>query len=337
VEKGVWATQRHNEGILDQAFRTSTHVYLIFGVNKSGEFYGCARYDLRSSPDLKFISRRMAGPISRNEAKVPWASRTDSSPSSRSSLSPLASRDSSSSQPSNLVLSPSEKRFMDNSPLPVTPEPESKASTSRSRQREGTNSAPAELHQLHQKFTYSTPDPQNSIDQLLKTEKPTKPSREFHLDRNAPAKAVRQPPPSSSAIINDRNLETIPEPPLEDVPEEVSRPGKEEDEEHEPKKPDDASWGEPFKIQWIHTDRLPFQRTRHLRNPWNHDREIKVSRDGTELEPSVGQALLEEWDRTDISPSLPTSHSVGWKNPKNPGTQSQQSNRSKRDKDWEGD
>ena len=43
VDKGLWATQRHNEGILDQAFRTSKEVYLIFSVNKSGEFYGYAK------------------------------------------------------------------------------------------------------------------------------------------------------------------------------------------------------------------------------------------------------------------------------------------------------
>ncbi len=56
-------------------------------------------------------------------------------------------------------------------------------------------------------------------------------------------------------------------------------------------------WGTPFKIEWVRVQRLPFYRTRHLRNPWNHDREVKVSRDGTELDPTVGQALLEEWDR----------------------------------------
>ncbi|KAJ7435950.1 YT521-B-like domain-containing protein [Mycena latifolia] len=55
------------------------------------------------------------------------------------------------------------------------------------------------------------------------------------------------------------------------------------------------SWGQEFKLQWLCTARLPFQCTRHIRNPWNYDREVKVSRDGTELEPSVGQALLEEW------------------------------------------
>lgn len=43
VEKGVWATQPHNEPVLDQAYRTSQDVFLIFGANKSGEFFGYAR------------------------------------------------------------------------------------------------------------------------------------------------------------------------------------------------------------------------------------------------------------------------------------------------------
>jgi hypothetical protein len=59
------------------------------------------------------------------------------------------------------------------------------------------------------------------------------------------------------------------------------------------------TWGEPFRIEWISTERLPFYRCRHIRNPWNHDREVKVSRDGTELEPSVGKMLIEEWERKD--------------------------------------
>lgn len=59
----------------------------------------------------------------------------------------------------------------------------------------------------------------------------------------------------------------------------------------------EETWGESFKIEWICTERLPFYRTRHIRNPWNHDREVKVSRDGTEIEPSIGQQLLEEWER----------------------------------------
>lgn len=57
----------------------------------------------------------------------------------------------------------------------------------------------------------------------------------------------------------------------------------------------DASWGETFKVEWLSTERVQFHQTRHLRNPWNHDREIKVSRDGTELEPTVGQQLVDTW------------------------------------------
>ncbi|KAF2854590.1 hypothetical protein T440DRAFT_237605 [Plenodomus tracheiphilus IPT5] len=57
------------------------------------------------------------------------------------------------------------------------------------------------------------------------------------------------------------------------------------------------SWGKPFKIEWISNNRLPFYRTRGLRNPWNANREVKIARDGTELEPSVGERLLQMFHR----------------------------------------
>jgi hypothetical protein len=56
-------------------------------------------------------------------------------------------------------------------------------------------------------------------------------------------------------------------------------------------------WGHTFPVEWMRVHRVPFSRTRHLRNPWNNNLVIKVSRDGTELEPSVGKRLSEEWDR----------------------------------------
>nr|OQO30931.1 hypothetical protein B0A51_04158 [Rachicladosporium sp. CCFEE 5018] len=49
----------------------------------------------------------------------------------------------------------------------------------------------------------------------------------------------------------------------------------------------------PFKIAWISTTRLPFFRTRGLRNAWNDNREVKIARDGTELEPTVGRKLMQ--------------------------------------------
>lgn len=57
--------------------------------------------------------------------------------------------------------------------------------------------------------------------------------------------------------------------------------------------PDWQSFGKPFRIQWLSTDRLPFHRTRGLRNPWNANREVKIARDGTEIEPTVGRKLIE--------------------------------------------
>lgn len=62
------------------------------------------------------------------------------------------------------------------------------------------------------------------------------------------------------------------------------------DGETEPGTP--KSWGKPFKLEWISTARVPFYRTRGLRNPWNSNREVKIARDGTELEPNVGRRLV---------------------------------------------
>jgi hypothetical protein len=47
-----------------------------------------------------------------------------------------------------------------------------------------------------------------------------------------------------------------------------------------------------FKVEWISTRKVPFYSTRGLRNPWNVNREVKIARDGTELEPSIGKKLV---------------------------------------------
>lgn len=43
IEKGIWATQVMNEPILEEAFHNSERVVLIFSVNMSGYFQGCAQ------------------------------------------------------------------------------------------------------------------------------------------------------------------------------------------------------------------------------------------------------------------------------------------------------
>lgn len=53
------------------------------------------------------------------------------------------------------------------------------------------------------------------------------------------------------------------------------------------------TFGKPFRIQWLSTERVPFHRTRGLRNPWNANREVKIARDGTEIEPTIGRKLIQ--------------------------------------------
>ncbi|KAL9612883.1 MAG: hypothetical protein Q9167_002567 [Letrouitia subvulpina] len=71
------------------------------------------------------------------------------------------------------------------------------------------------------------------------------------------------------------------------------------------------AFGKPFKIEWIATNRLPFYRTRGLRNPWNANREVKIARDGTELESGVGRRLLQMFEFHRTAPS-PTAVQSAW-------------------------
>ena len=67
------------------------------------------------------------------------------------------------------------------------------------------------------------------------------------------------------------------------------------------------TWGKPFKLEWLGTKKLPFYRTRGLRNPWNSNREVKIARDGTELEPSVGRRLIGLFNRAHSPISMPVA------------------------------
>lgn len=68
------------------------------------------------------------------------------------------------------------------------------------------------------------------------------------------------------------------------------------------------AFGKPFKIEWIATNRLPFYRTRGLRNPWNANREVKIARDGTEIETNVGRRLVQMFQK----PTLAEGPQQGW-------------------------
>lgn len=67
---------------------------------------------------------------------------------------------------------------------------------------------------------------------------------------------------------------------------------------------DQKAWGKPFSLEWLGTNKVPFYRTRGLRNAWNANREVKIARDGTELETGVGRRLIAMFAR-EPSPSGP--------------------------------
>jgi len=313
----------------------------------------------------------MSGPLT-GGSRVSWASRTDSSHSTRRTSgqsqggSPSASR--------STFFSPSEHRLTDQSPLPVSPDPQSTHRVpipSADAAAYGPSSAPAELHQPHRKLTKPTPTVLGQTSFDLATLLPPSDTA-FELDKMAPVRAAmeRSGPNSPSrgssggasasavkdedgvkrwdhGLSGEMSLEVVEE--VDEKLQEEEREGDREEEEDPGaqslegkgkskeqdgrERPIDGAagegvdggreegpnWGESFRIEWIRTDRLPFHRTRHLRNPWNHDREVKVSRDGTELEPLVGQALLDEWDKEPEPPAQPSTDPAQSPAPRSPG------------------
>ncbi|KAI3468826.1 hypothetical protein Pfo_025489 [Paulownia fortunei] len=63
-------------------------------------------------------------------------------------------------------------------------------------------------------------------------------------------------------------------------------------------------WGRSFKVKWLRLNDLPFQKTLHLKNPWNDFKPVKISRDCQELPGDIGEALcelLDEGDHMDVN------------------------------------
>ena len=242
----------------------------------------------------------MAGPVRRGGQSVHWAT----SPT-RSNQSPTTSSRLSSQSSVPIYFSPGDHRLVDSSPLSVdslhvkTPTTDSGSHLATAGHQDALHnqSAPGMLGKQYNLPSMKTPEMKLSLDQQqqrrIKTKNLPTPAQkdDFELDPLAPVRAMRSTGGKSAGSASLHSLEKV-----EERGEEPDDDVQESSHRQEEEKGEDA-WGDCFAVEWISTRKLPFNRTRQIRNPWNHDREVKVSRDGTELEPTVGQKLLDEWQK----------------------------------------
>ncbi|PWZ00900.1 hypothetical protein BCV70DRAFT_84454 [Testicularia cyperi] len=398
IETGYWATQPHNEGVLDQAYRNSESVFLIFGVNQTGQFFGYAK---------------MAGPI-----HTSTETKDDKDEQRRISLSSVLSSASGAAPQETIAESVDEadgdgshanrrdhviaggalkghptlpKSDIDaaralfavtaidtgdeglgsgalpmNSPLPLSPSLEDAGLPMGAKTSQEGSSTPRGFGSLAQANTWPHTTSKASVsdgtaastaaDSVTSTSSEHAPSisrglgdidehgvrrRDMETESQGLSSQSDQPSlaPSDSASWSSADPRMAEQIALRAVIhnlrlDEMESRGKAEQLESQlrsasthtdatdatvtsadgdagnsgdtrtpPRQSSSDSWGKPFRVEWIRTDPLPFHRVKKLRNPWRDNRQIKVSRDGTELEPGVGRQLLEEWDREDESQS----------------------------------
>eukprot|EP01114_Cavostelium_apophysatum_P022633 TRINITY_DN8254_c0_g2_i2.p1 TRINITY_DN8254_c0_g2~~TRINITY_DN8254_c0_g2_i2.p1 ORF type:complete len:486 (+),score=90.93 TRINITY_DN8254_c0_g2_i2:78-1460(+) len=60
-------------------------------------------------------------------------------------------------------------------------------------------------------------------------------------------------------------------------------------------------WGGVFRVEWKKLSDLPFTDTKHLKNPLNEDKEVKICRDGQELPSDIGRELCDMFDKLPAS------------------------------------
>lgn len=386
IETGYWATQPHNENVLDQAYRNSETVFLIFGVNQTGQFHGYAKMaGPIHTPTIegkgKDEQRRRASlssVVSAASSSIPPATIHESADESADDLgpTPASGPGESGSGPSHPVL---DKRDIDaarglfstlsvdgvgeappvlamTSPQPLSPSTEEGTHENALSPQRNDTITPRTAGSIAQSSTWPYTSTRSSASE---TDAGDRPKLASTLSADGPTSSMTSEPdeygvrrkdmetesaqtkssqsdqpslaPSDSAswssadprmaeqialraVIHNLRLDEMESRGKAELLENQLRSasddtdatatargseigGQEGDERTPPRQSSSDSWGKPFRVEWIRTDPLPFQRVKKLRNPWRDNRQVKVSRDGTELEPGVGRQLLEEWNR----------------------------------------
>ncbi|WVR06553.1 hypothetical protein IAU60_003584 [Kwoniella sp. DSM 27419] len=252
VQTGLWRTQPHNEPILDQAFRTSQDVFLIFGANRSGEFFGYAKM---IEPIDKERIKKTPKPAAANEGET---------------------------RPS-YFLSPSLSHMASSSPGELTPHDDANVEHATGERRTDPSDlrnriADSNSTQSAPEYRARTLDPK-ALRQSYFPPVPIAASSGGNADHQATLGGSSRPAAQDDQGILRKDTILSPE----------EKNEREQDEARDDFEAEGS--GHTFRIEWIKVAPLLFNRTRSYRNPWNADREVKVSRDGTEL--------MAEWDKLD--------------------------------------
>lgn len=290
LRTNVWCTQPHNEPVLDQAFRNSSVVTLLFSENFSGQFFGYAT-----------MSSRIGGALPGATTPPPLTA-FDETQKTLEETRPLVdeplSKDTGAAvstsgheQESNAMhLHNGIPTFFTRSP----PKAENTASTETTNTTGGpdtkedrastssvsSNSATSSMHtecEANDELASNAKIHNRRLDML-----------DTHLAADESVEPQETPEKASSTFYvpnekptNKDHKDTY-----------ISAHSAASDPIHDSK----SQLGQPFYISWKNTKPLPFSEIQSLRNPWRDNRLVKVSRDGTELEPKVGKQLLAIWD-----------------------------------------
>lgn len=264
VASRVWVTLLHNEAVLDQAYRNSQAVYLFMSANTSGAFFGVARM---AGPIFRPGARSCRCPMAAVVADLPGADAHASSPT-RTHVH----------TPTNTTCQLPPQRPGD---------PECVASSAHCTTDDAArDSTPSQGGLCLTDPRAASQPPRHDHELELELELPDATSRRcIGTHAGVPADPVPAVPGETRAATKAAAVAAAKAAAAaSDCAFSLGALGY--------SGLASSSSSTPFAIDWIAVLDVPFSQTNHIRNPWRSNRPVKVSRDGTEVEPDAGWELM---------------------------------------------
>lgn len=298
LRTNIWSTQSHNEPVLDQAFRNSAVVTLLFSENFSGQFFGYATMSSRiggalpganTASPVRRADRDENGvgqpvldhPLPKDTDDVAVDKARQAAPGDSPTLFSRSPKMDTAALHSVANGSPDRtdtKEEKESNPSSIDSSISATPSMNAEREANEEWATNAKLHnrRLDVFDAQFAPDESDEI----------RDKQEGHT----PARAETTLGPSHA---QDRDQALEPTSCAAEQRDGAPGPKELPDSIHDTKS---TQLGLPFYISWKITKPLPFSEIQTLRNPWRDNRLVKVSRDGTELEPNVGKQLIKIWE-----------------------------------------